>query len=130
MSSVGGIAGSSAIIALADRIYVNAFPLCPSDTAMEEFKAEACILSNLRHPNIVQFFGVCMDSEGCLLVTELCVASLASIMRGRGALPRSDFFSVSGQIFSGLSYLHGKGVAHLDVRVPNLSCVMPLVSLM
>ena len=48
------------------------------ETNLDELRREAATLANMRHPNVLQFFGVCFTGEKHLLVTEV------RRMRGRG----------------------------------------------
>ncbi len=50
----------------------------PKDRFMstEEFKAEATLMMNLNHPNLVQLHGVCWNKDPIFIVTEFMKVGL------------------------------------------------------
>ena len=50
------------------------------DDLVQLWKREASILKSVRHPNILMFFGICLDACHVYLVTELASYSLSDIM--------------------------------------------------
>jgi serine/threonine protein kinase len=92
-----------------------------------QFKAEIDLISKLRHRNIVQFYGACIQPQDLYMVTELMNNDLFSILR----LPRqAEKYKWSGLygrdvligVASGLNYLHSRNpaVVHRDVKSPNI----------
>ena len=78
-------------------------------------------LSQLRHPNIVRFFGVCFTTRAALLITELCSRSLADvILASPDGVSRPEFFRMMDEAAQGLSYLHQRNMVHLDVKPANV----------
>ena len=82
-------------------------------------------MSSLRHPNIIQFFGVCyFESPGPLplLVMEQLEISLGDVLKYTPDLPLSFKRSVLEDVASGLLYLHTRNphVIHGDLRVKNV----------
>ena len=51
---------------------------------MNEFKQEAALLASVRHPNVVQFFGVAQTKESFFIVTEFCPTSLDKLLKTGG----------------------------------------------
>jgi serine/threonine protein kinase len=50
--------------------------------SVDEFKAEVLMLTKLRHPNVVLFFGVSFRDHDCYVVTEYCErGSLLSVLQ-------------------------------------------------
>lgn len=85
--------------------------------------AECDMLAQLRHPNVVQFFGVVLQSSGLpLLVTELMRESLQDRMRRSPALMTSEVIAVSHDVTNALDYIHGleKPIAHRDLAPKNI----------
>jgi serine/threonine protein kinase len=94
-------------------------------------KAEADILSGLDHPRILKAEGF---SENLTIVDEDGTSMLATGMLMEHA-PRGDLFDVlshfgqlpsliarfyAKQMVDAVAYLHGKGMAHLDVKLENI----------
>jgi serine/threonine protein kinase len=90
---------------------------------VQEFCREAGLLAQLHHPNIVQFFGVSIHNDNLYLVTEFCKFNL------REAIEDDDVWvglsseakqKIALGIASGISYLHQRGIAHRDLKPPNV----------
>lgn len=86
---------------------------------------EAAVQSYVQSPFIVDVYGVCLDSPKALLVMEYCeLGSLSSylstINSNNITLPIHEGMQFSLDIVSGLSYIHGMGVVHRDIRADNI----------
>jgi Protein kinase domain len=88
---------------------------------VEAFLAEAEILAGLDHPSVIQLRDF-IDSDGRrALVMELVDGEdLRQRIRRDGPLPPNVAANVVAQIADALDYLHGRGVAHGDVKPGNL----------
>lgn len=97
-----------------------------TDNFIRKISLEANILSNLQHPNIVQYYGLCCQSalDIPLLLMERLMTSLHSyLLQHAGtsiALPTKLAFLCD--IASGLSYLHGLNpvIVHRDLTAKNV----------
>ena len=89
----------------------------------KEFKKEVKIMRTLRHPNIVEFLGVCMEPPNLCLVTEyLSNGSLEDVLTRVAANNGKKFslkriISLAKDIARGLNWLHHKGIIHRDLKV-------------
>lgn len=98
---------------------------CEVDTDFELSK-EINILSKLRHPNLVQFLGVCIDPTSKLpttILTEVMqysIYDLLEIYKIRLNLP--DILDISLDVFRGLNYLHSQTlpIVHRDISSKNV----------
>jgi len=89
----------------------------------EEFKSEATVLKSLRHPNIVQFFGIHVSSDDdYYLVTEyLSEGSLDNLLRNqKDDIFLLDLLSMAKDTASGMIYLNEKNIIHRDLALRNL----------
>jgi serine/threonine protein kinase len=79
-----------------------------------EIESEMRLLHQLKHPNIVTFFGVSYHQGTILLITEYCPTNLEKhVLAGRLPLsPSSQFWRIAFEIATGTAYLHRQGVAH------------------
>jgi TonB family protein len=91
--------------------------------ALETLRREAAIAQGLEHPNLPWIRGLDQDGPH----TFLCLAwlpgeSLATILDQRGPRPmiRVQALQVIEDIGSALSYLHGLGITHCDVKPGNI----------
>ena len=90
---------------------------------MKEFESEALMLSNLMHPNIVQFFGIYKDpSNYKYLVTELLTkGDVKSLLSSEDvALEVVDLLSMAKDAAAGMAYLHQQNVLHRDLSLRKL----------
>jgi serine/threonine protein kinase len=84
--------------------------------------AEAKIMSEIRHPNVVQLFGVCLERDHLCILSELCEkGSLADILHDSSVdLSMKDKLWLAVGAANGLNYLHKTGIAHRDVKSANV----------
>ncbi|KAE9612891.1 putative mitogen-activated protein kinase kinase kinase STE-STE11 family [Lupinus albus] len=99
--------------------------LCPDDPkSMESAKQlhqEVVLLSNLRHPNIVRFYGSEMVGDKLYIYLEYAAGgSIYTLLQQYGQLGESAIRSYTGQILSGLAYLHAKCIVHRDIKGANI----------
>eukprot|EP01125_Pyxidicula_operculata_P015897 TRINITY_DN5420_c0_g1_i2.p1 TRINITY_DN5420_c0_g1~~TRINITY_DN5420_c0_g1_i2.p1 ORF type:complete len:1067 (+),score=333.33 TRINITY_DN5420_c0_g1_i2:170-3370(+) len=89
---------------------------------LNDFKKELYIMSQLRAPNIVHFYGATLDPKLCI-VMELCVnGSLFHYMKSKGELSWDYFFKWSKETAKGMNTLHlwKPQIVHRDLKTLNL----------
>ena len=86
------------------------------------FAAEAEILANLDHPNIVRACARGTTTEGQPFIALELVRgqSLHARLEATGPLPWREVIEIGIQVADALAALHGKGVIHRDVKPANL----------
>jgi len=86
------------------------------------FKAEVKMLLRLRHPNVVQFYGVSFANDDCYLVTEYCPrGSLYDFLQNKAnELPYHLQLRMAADAARGLDFLHQKNTIHRDMKSGNL----------
>lgn len=58
---------------------------------LQDFIKEASLLSKLKHPNIVQFFGIFKNEKGDFMIMEFVKrGSLLKLLRGKTKLTERD----------------------------------------
>ena len=91
---------------------------------IKSFLKEVEILSHLRHPDILLYMGVCVDGDDCYMISEyLENGSLFDHLHGkkrRNPLERSTIFDILKGILRALTYVHGKGFVHCDLKSSNI----------
>ena len=108
------------------------FHLDPSalSAVSQSFEQECQLISTLRHPNIVQFLGVCFlpGSKLPAMVMEKLVTSLHGILApeppppDKSEVPVSLKFSILRDVARGLSFLHCRTppIVHRDLTAKNV----------
>ena len=102
--------------------------MAPNNPIMARLEQEANIMTNLHHPNIVQFLGVTVFPAA--LVTEFCGrGSLTSVLQGaNGNIQRAAELtwkrriSLAADCVRGMLYLHSRAppIVHRDLKSANL----------
>ncbi|KAG8381307.1 hypothetical protein BUALT_Bualt06G0108800 [Buddleja alternifolia] len=87
----------------------------------KQLEIEIALLSSLRHPNIVQYYGSQMLGDNFYIYFEyVSGGSIYGILEQYGRLGESAIRSYTQQILSGLAYLHSKSIAHRDIKGANI----------
>ncbi len=92
--------------------------------AARRYLEECRLLSQTRHPNIVQFLGVCFEegSQFPILVMEFLPTNLTGCLERYGILPNEISYSILHDVSLGLLYLHSQtpAVLHRDLSANNV----------
>lgn len=85
---------------------------------------ECRLMSELKHPNIVQFFGLCFfdNSEYPVIVMEKLDLSLHAMLASHSSVPMALKFMLMQDIAKGLNYLHTQAppIIHRDITARNI----------
>ena len=92
--------------------------------AIRRFKEECRLLSQICHPNIVQFVGVYFhkNADIPILVMEFLPMNLTSCIQKEGVLPREICYSILDDVAQGFLYLHSQTppIVHRDLSSNNI----------
>ncbi|XRB16498.1 protein kinase domain-containing protein [Pseudoscourfieldia marina] len=87
-------------------------------------KREAKMLFQLRHPNVMQCYGLVQNDPVHLLVVELCLrGSLFDVLHseaGKKELGIDSMIAITKGIANGMTYLHSKKIIHGDLKSLNV----------
>jgi len=84
---------------------------------------EIKILKGMRHPNIVQYIGACLNDGRYMIVTEYIKGGdLHQLLKERGvnSIPWSVKMKLAFDVASAFSYLHSKKVIFRDLKAKNI----------
>ena len=88
---------------------------------LKRFLAEARVLAQLSHPNIVSIKRFFEAHGTAYLVMEYCDGKpLDEIIRDRGPLNESQLNEILFPLLDGLEHVHGKAFLHRDVKPANI----------
>lgn len=94
------------------------------DATAQAFVAEASIMTQMRHPNLVQLLGVIVEENGTLfIVTEfMAKGSLADYLRTRGrtVIDAKCLLKFSLDVCEAMEYLEASNFVHRDLAARNV----------
>ncbi|KAF5259730.1 hypothetical protein FOXYS1_9639 [Fusarium oxysporum] len=111
---------------IGEELYaVKEFQRRPRDTEDEYIRrmaAEFCVLSELRHPNVISTLELLTDATGNYCqVMEYCEGGdLFTLVHSAGKLEVQEADCFFKQLMRGVEYLHEMGVVHRDLKPENL----------
>ena len=95
-----------------------------AENIASKYVEECQLMSDLRHPHLVQFLGVCFlpDSTLPVLVMERLLTSLDDLLEHNPNIPLSLKRSILADVSKGLVYLHSRSppVIHRDLSAKNV----------
>ncbi|KAI5383657.1 mitogen-activated protein kinase kinase kinase YODA [Lathyrus oleraceus] len=87
----------------------------------QQLAQEVALLSQLRHPNIVQYYGSeTVDDRLYIYLEYVSGGSIYKLLQEYGQLGEIAIRNYTRQILSGLAYLHAKNTVHRDIKGANI----------
>ena len=94
------------------------------ESVLRRFETECEILSELKHPHVVQFLGVHFEEGSTLpvLVMEYLPTTLTDCVERHGTLPQEISYTILDDVATALCYLHGQtpAIIHRDLSTNNV----------
>ncbi|MCO5596072.1 hypothetical protein L7F22_050130 [Adiantum nelumboides] len=92
-----------------------------STESAKQLKQEVSMLSQMKHANIVQYYGCEMFEDRLFIYLEfMSNGSIHNIIQQYGPLSESCIRVYTRQMLLGLCYLHGKNIVHRDIKGANI----------
>ena len=93
-------------------------------SATDDFDNELKMLARLRHPNIVQTFGVSSDplNDAIYMCLEYCSRGTLNdfFAIGKTSYTPAAFGKAATELLAGVGYMHRSGVVHRDLKPQNI----------
>jgi len=96
--------------------------LCSDSEMRARFKAEAQLISRVKHPNVVGFleYGEIPDGQ-LFMATELVEgSSLRKLLEAETVLSPSRVIGIARALLAGLAAIHRQGIIHRDIKPTNI----------
>jgi serine/threonine-protein kinase len=84
------------------------------------FRNEAETAAKLQHPNIIHIRAVARSGDHVYFAMDLCADSLSARLQREGPLPEADIVRIATDVVQGLTFAHGQGVIHRDLKPDNI----------
>ncbi|XP_021902465.1 mitogen-activated protein kinase kinase kinase 3-like [Carica papaya] len=92
-----------------------------SKECLKQLNQEILLLSELQHPNIVQYYGSKLDEDKLSVYLEyVSGGSIHKLLSEYGPFEEPVIRSYTRQIISGIAYLHGRNTVHRDIKGANI----------
>ncbi|KAE9611318.1 hypothetical protein Lal_00011602 [Lupinus albus] len=92
-----------------------------SKECAKQLNQEINLLSRLRHPNIVQYYGSeTVDDTLYIYLEYVSGGSIYKLLQEYGEFSEPVIRNYTQQILSGLAYLHAKNTVHRDIKGANI----------
>src|SRR5258708_4478244 len=97
------------------------------DKVRKHFQREIHVLSQIRHPHVVEFIDSCVDDpQGPVLVMEyLRGTCLNEVLAKEQRLTPQRVGKLLEQLCSALAHIHSLGIVHRDLKPGNILIVHP-----
>ncbi|KAJ6954157.1 mitogen-activated protein kinase kinase kinase 3-like [Populus alba x Populus x berolinensis] len=92
-----------------------------SNECLKQLNQEMALLSELSHPNIVQYYGSKLGVDNLPVYLEFVSGgSIHKLLSEYGPFSEPLIQNYTKQILSGLAYLHGRKAMHRDIKGANI----------
>lgn len=107
-----------------EKVAIKICDLDKTNTSLDEIRKEVRVITNCKHPNIIQYYGSFVKGHELWLVMELLDGgSLYDIMRyafPNGLKDEDLIAAILKQVLQGLAYFHQCQNIHRDLKASNL----------
>ena len=116
---VGGSANVWEGTWLGSKVALKEYRLNDLQEVKVDWKTEVALHLNLRHPNVLQLYGLCDTPESIMVVSELMDTNLEEVIRKKKP-KRETQLLLALSIVRGVEYLHQHAIVHGDIKPHNI----------
>ena len=88
---------------------------------MRRVETELSVLSRLSHPNIVRLYDIIHTNKHIYILMEIAeLGDLGTYIEENGPRGEEEAKKMFAQLLSAVTYLHSLGIAHRDIKPPNI----------
>jgi mitogen-activated protein kinase kinase kinase len=91
--------------------------LAGSPSLYQQIRDELRVMEMLRHPNIVEYYGIEVHRDKVYIFEEFCQGGSLATLLELGRIEDEHIIQVyTMQMLEGLAYLHSKNIVHRDIK--------------
>ncbi|KAI0308046.1 kinase [Multifurca ochricompacta] len=95
--------------------------LAGSPSLYQQIREELRVMEMLRHPNIVEYYGIEVHRDKVYIFEEFCQGGSLAALLELGRIEDEHIIQIyTMQMLEGLAYLHSKGIVHRDIKPDNI----------
>ncbi|GAA94248.1 uncharacterized protein L969DRAFT_91060 [Mixia osmundae IAM 14324] len=95
--------------------------LASAPTVIKQIRDEMLVMEMLKHPNIVEYYGIEVHRDKVFIFEELCQGGSLATLLEHGRIEDESIIQIyTYQMLDGLMYLHTKNIVHRDIKPDNV----------
>lgn len=102
-----------------DHVVAIKQPLSKVPLDNKDFQREVAVMSKLKSPHIVRFYGICREKVA-IVMEFMSKGNLYDALRKNAGFTKEILYKFGLSIAKGMAYLHGNNIIHADLKTLNV----------